>query len=207
MRADPLRADRERASTERAILELSGERGYANVTIAELLARADSNRSRFYSSWSGKEECFASAYCRAADDLQDRLLTAGGASADWDSGVTAAFVELATFTAEAPSLAAGLIGEVKTVGGAALEKRAEVFDRLARALDRGRRGLDDLEQPPPATAAFVLHAAEASILRSLAGRGRLGEDLRGLLLLALAYYRGLPDARRTAARLSGNAWP
>ncbi|HEX4307014.1 MAG TPA: TetR/AcrR family transcriptional regulator [Solirubrobacterales bacterium] len=192
--------------TERSILELSGERGYASLTMAELLNRAGSNRSRFYATWTGKEDCFTSAYGRAADELEDRLLGAGNTVADWDTGLAASLVELAEFTSESPDLAVGLMGEVRVAGGPALRKHDQVLGRLAGALDRGRQE-PSATVPPPATARFVLRAIEAAALRNLIRRTRLVEDLPDLLFLALVYYRGPVEARRAASRLAAGAWP
>ncbi|HEX4306521.1 MAG TPA: TetR/AcrR family transcriptional regulator [Solirubrobacterales bacterium] len=200
------RAEDSRAAIERSILELSGERGYANLTMAELLKRAGSNRSRFYATWTGKEDCFASAYGRAAGELEDRLLGAGGTDVDWDTGLAAALVELADFTAESPELAVGLMGEVRVAGGPALRKHDQVLGRLTGALERGRRE-PRVIAPPPATARFVLRAIEAAALRNVVRRTRLVEDLPDLLFLALVYYRGPAAARRAAARLAAGAWP
>lgn len=200
-RRDPTRGSRE--DTERAVLELSGERGYANLTIAGLLARSGSDRSRFYSTWSGKEECFVSAHSAAADDLAARLLAAGAAGRDWGTGVEAALLELEGFTSENPALAAGLIGEAHVVGGGALEKRGEAFARLARRLEKGREqdgGHGGADRP--ATAMVVLSAIEAIVIRTLAGHGRVADDLPDLLFLTLVYYRGATEARRAAVRLA-----
>jgi AcrR family transcriptional regulator len=196
------RASRLRATTERAILELSGERGYANFTIADLMARSGSNRSRFYSSWQGKEDCFVSAHAAAADEFLGRLLAVCGAASDWDSGVAAALIELDAFTAEAPGVAAGLIGEVHAAD-AALEKRGEVFDRLSCALDKGREGVAVSRHLPPAsTSALVLNAVEASVVRCLRDRDRLSDVLPELLYFILVYYREPGQAHRAAARLA-----
>lgn len=197
------RASRLREDTERAILELSGERGFANFTIADLMARSGSNRSRFYSTWEGKEDCFVSAHAAAADELLERLLAACRARSDWDSGVACALIELNAFTAEAPSLAAGLIGEVHAVNDVALEKRGEVIARLSRALDIGREGVTGTAQPPPAsTATLVLNAIEACVVRALRDRGRLADVLPDLLFFVLVYYRDPIEARRATARFA-----
>jgi AcrR family transcriptional regulator len=201
-------ARRSRVAIERATLELSGERGFRNFTVAELLARSGSNRTRFYSIWTGKEECFIAAHATAADELLDRLLGACDPTVDWVVGVTDALVELDRFTAEAPSLAAGLLGGTYMVGGAALDKREEVFARLGRALDIGRAGTGASGPPPRAASAeLILSAIEASVLRSLASRVQLTEALPDLLFLTLVFYRGLPESRRAAARLAAMQRP
>jgi AcrR family transcriptional regulator len=188
-------------ATQRAILELSGEQGYANVTIADLLARSGSNRSRFYSIWGGKEDCFVSAYSVAADELLARLLGACRRAPEWSDAVAEALAELSAFTAEAPNRAAGLLGEVHIVGGAALGKREEVFAQLAHALDQGRAGNPAGDRhPPPATAGLILNAIETVVLRALAGGGRVAAEVPALTYLTVIYYRGAPEARRAAAR-------
>jgi AcrR family transcriptional regulator len=197
-----------RSQTERAILELSGGRGYAKVTIAALLERSRSDRSRFYATWSGKEECFVSAHASAADKLASRLLGACGPGVDWEAGIRAALLELDAFTSEDPAFAAGLISEAHVVGGAAKVKRDEVLARLARALGHGRT-MGRERRPPgdPAREMLVLNAIEAIVIRAL-GRGEgLGADLPAMLFLALVFYRGRGEAARAAAALARKSRP
>ncbi|HVS99169.1 MAG TPA: TetR family transcriptional regulator [Solirubrobacterales bacterium] len=187
-------------ATERALLVLSGERGYTRTTVAEVLRRSGSNRTRFYSTWTSKEDCFGSAYAAAAEPLAARLLAACDAASDWGTGVAAALTELGRFTAREPSLAAGLLGEVRVAGGTAPARREELVERLARAIDRGRG--NSLVSPPPYTARFLVEAIEATAIRSLAMGQPLDEVLPDLLFLAYAYYRGLPEARQAVRRFS-----
>jgi hypothetical protein len=71
----------------------------------------------------------------------------------------------------APERMRGLLVEVHIAGGPALAKRAEVLERLIRAVDRGRRELDlGHSAPPPLAAPFMVGAIEASVTRCLLNR-------------------------------------
>lgn len=45
----------------RSMIETAAERGYAAVTVGEVVARARVSRSSFYAQFSGKEDCFVTA--------------------------------------------------------------------------------------------------------------------------------------------------
>jgi AcrR family transcriptional regulator len=188
-------------ATRRAVLELSGAVGYGNVTVAAILERSGSNRSRFYTTFGGKEDCYTTAHGEAADRLVSRLLD-GCETRDWRSGMREALVELARFTAEDADLAAGLIAEVHGAGGAALVKRNEVLERLSRAVDGARRDTKgSRHSPPPVTSRFIVEAIESTVIRTLLERDRLAEEIPGLLYIAVACYFGTTAARREATKL------
>jgi AcrR family transcriptional regulator len=199
------RAEAIRHSMERAALGLSGEVGYAQMTVEGLLEASDSNRDRFYAAFAGKAECYLAGYEAGIEELSARLLAAGAAAPSWPAGMRAALVELAGILAAEPSLAAGLLAEVFAAGGAALAKRKEVFERLSRAIDRARRETHpSRHSPPPVTSDFILNAIEATTLKSLAAgeAGQFARQLPGLLLLAIGAYFG-PEAAWAEVRRLG----
>jgi AcrR family transcriptional regulator len=193
-----------RISLEQTALELSGEVGYSQMGVADLVERADSNLGRLYKSYGGKFECYLAGYRWAIDALSGRLLLVGGEEDDWPAGMRAALVELAAFVVAEPNLAKGIFVEVYVAGGAAREKRNEVFERLSRAIDRARRETDQSRHsPPPITSRFILSGIEAALLRSLSGQG--GADFEslvpGLLHLAISSYFDHEVAQRELRRL------
>jgi AcrR family transcriptional regulator len=193
-----------RLATERAVLELSGELGYANVTVAALVEASGSNRSRFYSTFAGKAGCYAAAYEAAIESLAERVLGACATAESWPSGMRGALTELAEFIAAEPGLAKGLLAEVHVAGGAAAVKRKEVFERLSRAIDRARRETHpSRHSPPPVTSDFILSAIESAALRSLAtGEAeQFALQVPGLLLLAIGSYFGHEAAWAEVRRL------
>jgi AcrR family transcriptional regulator len=193
-----------RHAMERAALELSGEVGYGRMTIEGLLEASGSNRERFYAAYGGKAECYAAGYEAAIEELAGRLLGVCPGADSWPAAMREALVELAAFVAAEPRLAKGLLAEVYVAGGAALDKRKEVFERLSRAIDRARRETDpSRHSPPPVTGDFVAHAIEAAALRSL-GAGEADEFARqvpGLLLIAIGPYFGHEAAWAEVRRL------
>jgi AcrR family transcriptional regulator len=198
-------ADVQRLAAERAVLELSGELGYPQVTIAALIKASGSNRSRFYSTFTGKADCYTAAYETGIDELIARVLGACEVAPDWPTGMRGALAGLAGFMAEDPGLAKGLIAEVHVAGGAAAEMRKEVFERLSRAIDRARRETHpSRHSPPPVTSDFILSAIEAAALRSLAlgEAGQFARQVPGLLLLSIGPYFGQEAAWAEVRRLS-----
>jgi AcrR family transcriptional regulator len=183
-----------RAATERAILQLSGERGYRNVTVAALIERSGSNRSRFYATFGSKDGCFAAAYSGAIEGLAARLLRACDDGDRWVEGMRNALVELESFVGEDRDLAAGVLVGVYAAGEDAAAKRLEVWERLAEAIDRGRAmGSKERRPPPRSTGMFVLQAIETAVVRNLSEERPLALEVPGLLYLAIVPYVG-PEA-------------
>ncbi len=196
-RAAPDPDQQTRARTERAILRLSGERGYGAASIAAVIERSGSNRARFYKTWDGKEDCYLSAYRGVAEDLSARVLAACGEAPDWTAGVRAALGELEAFVEEDRAAAAGVIREVHVAGGAALARREALAGGIAGAIDRVRQeGPLPRRFPPQRTSAFVLAAIEATVIRSLNDGRALRGVLGGAFYLTVASYLGGPAAQR-----------
>jgi AcrR family transcriptional regulator len=196
--ADPgERASGLRRATGRAILELSGEVGYERASVAAVVARGGSSLARFYATWSGKADCYSSAYEAEATALGERLVAGCSEAADWTTGMRLGLRVLEAYTAEDPALAAGLIEQVHIAGGPALDKHDELVATLARAVDRARAEItSDLPQPPPATAGFIVAAIEAAVIKSLAEGRSLRLSLPSLLYIAVGCYFGAAAARR-----------
>src|ERR1700710_1098758 len=189
--SDGERSARLRAATERAMLELSGEVGYRNVTVAALVGRGGWTRSRFYSTFGSKDECYASASAEAIKRFEERLLLACDDIDGWVEGMRRALAELAAFVAEDRHFAAGVLVGVHSAGGVAAARRSEAWARLADAIDRGRKEVPvGQAQPPSLTATFILQAIEATVIRNLSEDRSLVDEMPALLYLAVAPYLG-----------------
>jgi hypothetical protein len=186
-----------RIRTERAVLQLSGELGYEEAGVRAVIERSGSSRFRFYRTWEGKAECYASAYATAAEDLCARMLAPCEMAADWTTGIGVALGELEAFVEEDRATAAGVIREVHVAGGAALARRNEIAGRIAAAIDTVRQETaDPLRVPPKLTSTFVLTAVEATVIRTLNDGRRLREALGGAFYLTVASYLGVPAAHK-----------
>lgn len=193
-----------KAALERAALEVSGEIGYAQMTVERLISRSGANRVRFYSAFSNKDDCYGAGYAVASEQICARLLAACAREEDWAAGMLAALRELIDFMTAEPALARGILTEVDAVRGAALAKRKEVFERLSRAIDRARRETDQpRHSSPPITSAFILGGIEAAILKSLKGEDYdRAEVLPAALYLSVALYFG-PERAKAELRRAG----
>jgi AcrR family transcriptional regulator len=201
-RRPPSREAEARRATELALLRLSGEVGYEQASVSGVVGRSGWNLAGFYRAYSGKAACYAAAYDSAADALCARLLSACKAAPDWPAAMKTGLLELSAYAAEDPALAAGVLVEVHVAGGAALERRADLVARLARAVDRARAATRREPPPRPVTPVFVVEAIGAAVARSLADGTALREALPGLLFIAVASYF---DASEAARQVRG--WP
>src|ERR1700754_1909548 len=60
-----------------AVAELGTERGFASLTLTDIVGRAGVARSTFYEHFADKEDCFLQAFDYAADRVFERVLTIG----------------------------------------------------------------------------------------------------------------------------------
>jgi AcrR family transcriptional regulator len=190
-----------RRRLELAALEASGELGYRQLTVQRILDRSEVSRGRFYKTFVNKADCYAQGYATAIERLEGDMLQRGAEAGDWIGGVRAALEELARFLDSQPLLAKGLLAEVHVAGGAAMAKRKEVFERLSRAIDTARRENESRHSPPPITAAFILNAIEAAVLRTFA-QGQPQEfaaTVPDLVHITAAAYFGEEAARAAAS--------
>lgn len=195
------RADRAaaiRLSFGRSALVMAGEVGYEKVRVEELIGRAGSNRARFYDAFPDKEACFTWAYEAAAEAFVQHLLATCAAAEDWASGMRCALVRLAHFLDSEPGVARGLLSEPGGAGAVAVAKHEEVFGRLSRAIDRGRRETITSHHPVPEfTPRFILSAIQAAALKFLADPdpGGFEDALPDLLYVAVDFYLGAEKAQ------------
>ena len=114
------------------------------------------------------------------------------APAGWRESVQAGIVRLFEFVVERPTIARALFLEVQVAGGAALAKHEEATERLGAALDSVRADIAADEQPPEATAFFVVGGIEAAICDVLAegNPNRIWDALPELMHLTVGSYLG-----------------
>jgi len=188
------------AGTEEGLLEAMlltvGARGYEKASVSEVLKRAGVSRQRFQRSFAGKEECFARAYAMAVERLAAELLEAARAAEGWRAGLRAGLARLLRTVAEQPLLAKALLIEVRAARGEAWVRHQGAVERLAAALDAGRREPGASPTATPLTAQFVVGAIEESICVEIgAGRTATVERLLpDLAHLAVLNYLGEDEA-------------
>ncbi len=173
-------------------LHVVGEVGYRAASVRAVLEYSGGHRRQFYEHFDSLEDCFAQAYEawieRLGVDLLEAALGAGG----WRQSVQASLVRLFELVVEQPAIARALFLEVQVAGGAALAKHEEATERLGAALDSVRAEIAAAEQPPEATAFFVIGGVEAAICDVLAegSPNRIWDALPELMQLAVGSYLG-----------------
>ncbi|HVY95757.1 MAG TPA: TetR/AcrR family transcriptional regulator [Solirubrobacterales bacterium] len=150
-----------------AVLTVSGERGYENIAVQDVIEAAKASRATFYKYFDDKEDCFAQAYTEAADWLYQRLAAVAGREPSWKEGLRAAVAELLEFCANQPAVARALFVEVHAAGGDALRHHEVLMERLSHAIDGARRENSSRQAPPPVTAAFMVGAIETLVRSKL----------------------------------------
>lgn len=176
-----------------SMLAACGELGYRTATVKDVYERYGGYRAEFYRQFANKAECYAVAYEVAVERLWRRLARACGAADGWAGGFRAVLGELAEFVSENPDQAAGLLVEAHVAGGRAGAKRAEVFERLTRAVDGARRETSgSRHSPPPITARFIVSAIEESVVSALANGapGDFAAAVPSLAYMGIHFYFG-----------------
>ena len=111
------------------------EKGYAAVTIADVVRHARVSKRTFYEHFADKEACFLALYAETSDELLD-LIAAAAASAEgpWDERLGAAARAYFERVAGEPELIRAALLEIQAAGPRARELRREVQRRYAEQL-------------------------------------------------------------------------
>jgi AcrR family transcriptional regulator len=174
-----------------AMLLVSGELGYEQVAVRNVIERAQTSRATFYKHFRDREDCFAQAYADAGEWLCRRLTGAAARQPSWRAGLRAALAELLEFCANQPAIAKALLVEVHAGGETALAKRRELLELLSRALDSGR-GERGGQAPPRIAPDFVVGAIDTLLAAKLMDgeAAKAPEMLPGLLHFVVMQYLG-----------------
>ncbi len=187
----------------RAAVEIGGEVGYRKLTVAQVMERSGVSRTAFYRRFGNRHEAYLAGYEAGIEELSGRLLEAGRGAPGWAEGLRAALEELAGFVGREPNYADGLLAQVHVAGGAALDKRKEVSERLSRAVDSPRRETHpSRHSPPPIAGAFIVSAIEQSVISAL-GRGvpeEFAATVPELADLGVSTYFGPQERREPRGR-------
>lgn len=196
----------ERSQRERllqAMADAAAEKGYAHVTVADVIARAGVSRKSFYEYFDGKEACFLAAYAAGVDLLLGTIDEALASTVDpferTRVGVETYLRTLATH----PALARTALIEALGAGPAALDARAAVHDRFAaqigESLAAARALVPELPEAPPLRLRACVGAIDEIVLEHLRLAG--AETLEELAPAVIDVVTGLLIGHETEARL------
>ena len=138
-------------------------KGYAKVTVADVVALANVSRSTFYEQFADKEDCFLQAYEEGANAIiREVAVTVARAGADdWHERIRIGMSRYLEVLAADPDLARALLVDVLGAGPRAVALRRKVFSNFV-----------DLYRPAPdgdRPADVALRNVPEPFLRALVG--------------------------------------
>jgi AcrR family transcriptional regulator len=120
-----------------AVTRAVADRGYARMTVADIVARAEVSRRTFYEQFENKEDCFLAAYEAGAQALAADIRAAVRALSpedDWRTWTRVALESFTTGLASSPDFARVFFVDVLGAGHRAVELRQRVYDLFAERL-------------------------------------------------------------------------
>jgi AcrR family transcriptional regulator len=177
------------------------ELGYAEVSVAGIVARSQVSRRTFYELFANREECLAAALDDALARLRAELERVGVGELSWRERVRVGLWTILTFFDREPVLARVCV--VHALGGGVLvrERRELALSRLAGVVDLGRLESGRGGECGPLTAEGLVGAAYMIVYARLVAGGEPVSGLLGELMgLIVLPYLGPAAARREQTR-------
>lgn len=203
----PLVRETQRMRILAAMVRAVADKGYARVSVADVVQRAGVSRKTFYEQFSNKDDCFLAAYDATVDRLLAAIEAALAARApDWVAATRAAVETYLQTLAANPAFARAFLIEVLGAGPRALASRAAVQARFAAQLRevhrRARQDIPAIPEVPPHTFAAAVGAVNELVTAHVLERGAetLPELADAIVDVELALLVGRQIARELAAQ-------
>jgi AcrR family transcriptional regulator len=156
--------------------------GYAQMTVAQVISRARVSRKTFYDFFADREDCFVAVFAAAVDRARAGVREECNGGLAWREEMRAGLARLLALMDAERSLARLCVVEALGAGQRALAMRAEVFDELVTAVDRGRNGSQRAREPAELVAESIVGGVFCVLHRRLQdGGAERGEPLTNLL--------------------------
>jgi AcrR family transcriptional regulator len=195
-----------------AMAEACAEHGYAAVSVAEVVRRAQVSRSAFYELVRDKEGCFLAAYDTILGRFVQDVVAACRVDGDelaWVDQMRVGLLTALRFMAAEPAFARMCVVDVFAAGPAALERYRSAVRVIATFVDAGRAETPGRADQPARVAVAVVEGA-ALVIRDeiLAGRTDTLPDIApDLLYTLLAPYLDRDEALRQVGRIDTTDLP
>jgi AcrR family transcriptional regulator len=187
-----------RARLIQGLAEALSQKGYADISVADIVQCARVSKRTFYQHFADKEACYLATYAALSDDVLSRIAAAGKSDLPAEERLVAATSAYLAALEERPALTRTFLIDIQAAGPEALKLRRSIHRRFADLLrhlvDRSRKERPGLRSPSPEMAAAIVGGINELVLLTVEdGRGkRLQEigptviELLGSVLLAPA---------------------
>ena len=177
------------------------EKGYAAVTLTDIVKQAKVSRRVFYANFESKEQCFLAAFEVVLGHLHELVAEAVEPVDGWPQQAIAAARATLAFLAAEPDLARLCLVESRAAGPAVAARFNEAVGELTPLLAKGRTERAASERPLPAstedsTAGSLVSLAYREV--AAGGAERLEDLLPDCAELILLPYLGPAEATRLA---------
>jgi len=146
----------QRARMLDAVTRAVAEKGYARVTVGDVVSEAGVSRRTFYEQFKDLEDCFLAAYATGTEALIKDMVAASiavGPNADWREVLEVAIDSYVGGLAADPEVARTFLVDVLGAGPAAVELRGKVYEQfvqqyviLARRAERQHPEIGDVPE-------------------------------------------------------------
>jgi AcrR family transcriptional regulator len=169
-------------------------------TVTDIVGLAGVSRKTFYEQFADRSDCLLTAIEHALSIATERVCAGHEADTGWAESMRSGLTELLRFFDEEPQLARLCVVRCAAAGPAALARRGEALDQLARLADEGRKLAR--HQPPPLTAEGVVGGVMGVITKRLVSdeRAPLLELVNPLMSVIVLPYRGHAVSGRELVR-------
>jgi AcrR family transcriptional regulator len=186
------------------------EKGYADVSVADVVQHARVSKRTFYEHFADKEACYLATYSALSDDVLARIAAAGATDLPAEERLVAATRAYLAALEERPALTRTFLIEIQAAGPDALKLRRSIHQRFSELLrllvervQEERSGIRSIS--PEMAAALVGGINELVLLTIEEGRGQrlheIGDTVVDLLrAVLLAPAEGQPRSRRVRRR-------
>jgi AcrR family transcriptional regulator len=194
-----------RSKLTTAAADVHAERGYVEMDVDQIVARAGLSRSTFFEHFAGKVDVLAALQQEAFETLCLRMESAWSSSSDWPRRVDACVATALDFASANPQLAAVLLPASLLVEPALAERVWMLNDLLAERLRAARLEYPEAGQAPAETEQVLIGGVQGLIAAQLrSGRAEDLPSLRAAITQTILLpYLGSELARRFAHRDSG----
>ncbi len=178
------------------------ELGYANTSVAEIVARSRVSRRTFYEMFANRDECVQAVLADTVALVRLALERAGVGQLGWRERVRLGLWTILLFLDREPALARVCVVGVLGGGSGVLAAREAVLAELAGVVDEGRFESARGGECTPVTAEGVVGAAYAIVYARLtrAEPQPLRELLGELMGIVVLPYLGSAAVRRERSR-------